>query len=159
MWHKQNKDLQTKNMSLKKIRILPDQYVFKQGEKGDSAYLIISGTFIVERDKINIGNITEGEIFGELSLILNAYRAASIRAVTPCEIIEIKPGALDELLLSSKFELHKVIKDLALELAKESDQRLPIQLDELKKLIQDEPPVISKLALQLHHRLAQMLYS
>ncbi|MAI84937.1 MAG: hypothetical protein CMM91_08405 [Rickettsiales bacterium] len=146
-------------MSLKKIRILPDQYVFKQDEKGDSAYLIISGTFIVERDKINAGNISEGEIFGELSLILNANRTASIRAVTPCEIVEIKPRALDQLLLSSKFELHKVIKNLAEEIAKKSNQKLPIRLDELNKLIEDEPPVISKLAIQLHHRLSQMLYS
>ena len=146
-------------MSLKKIRILPDQYVFKQDEKGDSAYLIISGTFIVERDKINAGNISEGEIFGELSLILNANRTASIRAVTPCEIVEIKPKALDQLLLSSKFELHKVIKNLAEEIAKKSNQKLPIRLDELNKLIEDEPPVISKLAIQLHHRLSQMLYS
>lgn len=146
-------------MSIKKIRILPDQYVFKQDEKGDSAYLIISGTFIVERDKISAGNISEGEIFGELSLILNANRTASIRAVTPCEIVEIKPRALDQLLLSSKFELHKVIKNLAEEIAKKSNQKLPIRLDELNKLIEDEPPVISKLAIQLHHRLSQMLYS
>ena len=150
---------QNNYMSGKKIRILPDQYVFKQDEKGDSAYLIISGTFIVERDKISAGNISEGEIFGELSLILNANRTASIRAVTPCEIVEIKPRALDQLLLSSKFELHKVIKNLAEEIAKKSNQKLPIRLDELNKLIEDEPPVISKLAIQLHHRLSQMLYS
>ena len=33
-----------------KIKILPDQFVFKQGDKGDAAYLVISGSFNVERD-------------------------------------------------------------------------------------------------------------
>ena len=55
---------------LKKIRILPDQYVFKENEKGDTAFLVISGGLIAELDSKKIGKIETGEIFGELSLIL-----------------------------------------------------------------------------------------
>ena len=95
---------------MKKIRILPDQYVFNQGDEGDCAYLIVSGTFNVERDNKNIGKLTAGEIFGELSLILGESRKASIKAVTPAEIVVISPAALKEILLSSSLELHKIIK-------------------------------------------------
>ena len=49
-------------MSLKKIRILPDQYVFKQNEKGDTAFLVISGGLIAELDSKKIGKIEPGEI-------------------------------------------------------------------------------------------------
>ena len=142
-----------------KIKILPDQFVFKQGEKGNAAYLVISGSFNVERDGDKVGKISEGEIFGELSLILGEERKASIKAVTPAEIVEIKPSALNELLLSSSLELHKLIKKFAIELAKNSDYNLPISNDNLKKLVKDEPNVIRALALQLHHRLSQMIYS
>ena len=142
-----------------KIKILPDQFVFKQGDKGDAAYLVISGSFNVERDGDKVGKISEGEIFGELSLILGEERKASIKAVTPAEIVEIKPSALNELLLSSSLELHKLIKEFAIELAKNSDYNLPISGDNLKKLVKDEPNVIRALALQLHHRLSQMIYS
>ena len=83
-----------------KLRILPDQCVFKQGDVGDAAFLILSGSFNVERDEVKVGKISSGEIFGELSLILGEKRKATIRAVTPAEIIEIKPSALKELLLS-----------------------------------------------------------
>ena len=48
---------------------------------------------------------------------------------------------------------------IAIELAKSSDYNLPISSDNLKKLVKDEPNVIRALALQLHHRLAQMIYS
>tara|TARA_B100001027_G_C16225795_1_gene312098 strand:+ start:650 stop:1087 length:438 start_codon:yes stop_codon:yes gene_type:complete len=142
-----------------KIKILPDQFVFKQGDKGDAAYLVISGSFNVERNGEKVGKITEGEIFGELSLILGEERKASIKAVTPSEIVEIKPAALNELLLSSSLELHKLIKEFSIELAKNSDFNLPISNEDLKKLVKNEPNIIRALALQLHYRLSQMIYS
>ena len=142
-----------------KLRILPDQCVFKQGDVGDAAFLILSGSFNVERNEIKVGKISSGEIFGELSLILGEKRKATIRAVTPAEIIEIKPSALKELLLSSSLELHKLIKEFSEELGKDSDFKLPISIEDLKKLVKDEPDVIRALALQLHYRLSQMIYS
>lgn len=142
-----------------KLRILPDQCVFKQGDIGDAAFLILSGSFNVERDEVKVGKISSGEIFGELSLILGEKRKATIRAVTPAEIIEIKPSALKELLLSSSLELHKLIKEFSEELGKDSDFKLPISIEDLKKLVKDEPDVIRALALQLHYRLSQMIYS
>ena len=142
-----------------KLRILPDQCVFKQGDDGDAAFLILSGSFNVERNSIKVGKISSGEIFGELSLILGEKRKATIRAVTPAEIIEIKPSALKELLLSSSLELHKLIKEFSEELGKDSDFKLPISIEDLKKLVQNEPDVIRALALQLHYRLSQMIYS
>ena len=75
---------------MKKIRILPDQYVFNQGEAGDSAFLVISGTLNAEINGKTVGKIEEGEIFGELSLILGQSRKASIKAIIPSEIIEIR---------------------------------------------------------------------
>tara|TARA_E500000178_G_C16675179_1_gene596887 strand:- start:246 stop:683 length:438 start_codon:yes stop_codon:yes gene_type:complete len=142
-----------------KLRILPDQCVFKQGDVGDAAFLILSGSFNVERNEIKVGKISSGEIFGELSLILGEKRKATIRAVTPAEIIEIKPSALKELLLSSSLEVHKLIKEFSEELGKDSDFNLPISIEDLKKLVKDEPDVIRALALQLHYRLSQMIYS
>ncbi len=52
------------------ITLLPGECAINQGEKGDSAFLIISGSFNVEIDDKVIGGMSSGEIFGELSLIL-----------------------------------------------------------------------------------------
>ena len=105
-------------MSLKKIRILPDQYVFKQNEKGNTAFLVISGGLVAELDSKKIGKIETGEIFGELSLILGENRSCNVKAVVPTEIVVIKKQALEEILLSSNLELHKVIQAISKELAK-----------------------------------------
>ena len=145
-------------MSLKKIRILPDQYIFKQNEKGDTAFLVISGGLIAELDSKKIGKIESGEIFGELSLILGENRSCSVKAIVPSEIVLISKKALEEILLSSNLELHKVIQEMSKELAKKSDHHLPISHEKLKKLVEKSPAVIKALSLQLHHRLSERLY-
>jgi len=145
-------------MSLKKIRILPDQYVFKQNEKGNTAYLLISGGLNAELDSKKIGKIEPGEIFGELSLILGENRSCSVKAVVPSEIVLISKKALEEILLSSNLELHKVIQKMSKELAKKSDHTLPISHDDLVELVEESPAVIKALSLQLHHRLSERIY-
>ncbi len=140
-----------------KLRILPGHYIFKQGDSGNSAFLIISGSFVVIRNGLRVGKISEGEIFGELSLIIGDNRKATIKAITPAEIFEIKPIALNEI-LNSSLKLKEVIKSFSEELAKESNYKLPISLEELKKLLNNQPNVISSLALQLHHRLSNMIF-
>ena len=145
-------------MSLKKIRILPDEYVFKQNEKGNTAFLVISGGLIAELDSKKIGKIETGEIFGELSLILGENRSCSVKAVVPSEIIEIKKKALEEILLSSNLELHKAIQAISKELTKKNDHKLPISHEGLVKLVEESPTVIKALSLQLHHRLTQRIY-
>ena len=145
-------------MSLKKIRILPDQYVFKQNEKGDTAFLLVSGGLIAELDSKKIGKIEPGEIFGELSLILGENRSCSVKAIVPTAIVLISKKALEEILLSSNLELHKAIQEMSLELAKKSGHNLPVSHEKLLKLVEKSPTVIKALSLQLHHRLSERIY-
>ena len=146
-------------MALNKKRILPDEYVFKQGDSGSTAFLIISGALNVEIDGKKVGKMESGEIFGELSLILGEERKASIKAILPTEIIEIKKNALEAILLSSNIELHKVIQQMSQELGKDSDHKLPITLKDLKVLVKKSPDVIRALSLQLHYRLSQRIFN
>jgi CRP-like cAMP-binding protein len=145
-------------MALQKRRILPDEYVFKQGDEGSTAFLIVSGALNVEIDHKKVGKMEAGEIFGELSLILGEKRKASVKAIIPSEIIEIKKNALEAILLSSNLELHKVIQQMSKELGKDSDHKLPITQKDLKVMVANSPDVIRALALQLHFRLSQRIF-
>ena len=140
-------------MSLKKIRVLPDQYIVNEGEKGETAFLVVSGGLVAEVDGKKVGKIEAGEIFGELSLILNEARKASIKAIVPSEVVEIKKKALEAILLSSNIDLHKAINEMSVELGKKDDQKLTISKTDLLKLVKNSPNVIRSLALQLHYRL------
>ena len=57
-------------MGLKKIRILPDQYIVREGEVGETAFLVVSGGLVAEIKGKKLEKLKQGEIFGELSLIL-----------------------------------------------------------------------------------------
>ncbi len=146
-------------MSLKKLRVLPDQYIVQEGDKGETAFLVISGGLVAEINGKKVGKIEAGEIFGELSLILNETRKASIKAIVPSEVVEIKRKALEAILLSSNIDLHKAINEMSKELSKDDDQRLPLTKSELLKLTINSPNVIRALALQLHYRLSQRIFS
>ncbi len=146
-------------MSLKKIRVLPDQYIVQEGEKGETAFLVISGGLVAEVDGKKVVKIEAGEIFGELSLILNEARKASIKAIVPSEVVEIKKKALEAILLSSNIDLHKAINEMSVELGKKDDQKLTISKTDLLKLVDSSPNVIRALALQLHYRLSQRIFS
>ncbi len=146
-------------MGLKKIRVLPDQYIVHEGDKGETAFLVVSGGLVAEVDGKKVGKIEAGEIFGELSLILNEARKASIKAIVPSEVVEIKKKALEAILLSSNIDLHKAINEMSVELGKKEDQKLTISKTDLLKLVNSSPNVIRALALQIHYRLSQRIFS
>ena len=141
-----------------KILLKEGDKLFSQGDEGDLAYMIVYGHLDVLVDDKKKGIMRDGELFGELSLILGENRSCSIKAIVPTEIVVISKKALEEILLSSNLELHKVIQEISKELAKKSDHKLPISHKDLVKLIQKSPNVIKSLSLQLHHRLSQRIY-
>ena len=149
------------------ITLLPGECVINQGEKGNSAFLIISGSFNVEINNKVVGGMSSGEIFGELSLILGENRKATVRAVTGSELVEIDSSFLKEYFLSAQsssdnvnksgFNTQTIIKDLSVELGKQKDQSINITKEQLIEAVEDESHVIQSLAIQLHKRLSQMI--
>ena len=65
--------------------------IISEGEEGDSAFLIVSGSVEVtigEGAKAKtLGTLEAGEVFGEMSLIEPGPRSATIRAVTDTECV------------------------------------------------------------------------
>ena len=149
------------------ITLLPGECAIHQGEKGNSAFLIISGSFNVEINNKVVGGMSSGEIFGELSLILGEKRKATVRAVTGSELVEIDSSFLKEYFISSQdssnkknesvLEAQRIIKDLSVELGKQKDQSINVTREQLIEAVKDESHVIQSLAIQLHKRLSQMI--
>ncbi|MBO9665216.1 MAG: EAL domain-containing protein [Bdellovibrio sp.] len=67
------------------VDIHKDQIVFTEGDAGDCAYIIEKGRVLVfitkDQEEIPLSILGEGEIFGEMSLIDNQNRSASVRAL------------------------------------------------------------------------------
>ena len=67
--------------------------VFKEGEKGDRAYIIERGLVeifkLIDGKEVILGTINKGGIFGEMALIDNAPRMASARAVQQTTLVVV----------------------------------------------------------------------
>lgn len=67
------------------VEIQKDQIIFNDGDDGDCAYIIEKGRVLVfisrDEEEIPLNILGQGEIFGEMSLIDNQKRSASVRAL------------------------------------------------------------------------------
>jgi len=66
--------------------VLPGDVIIHQGTKGDLFYILEAGTADVEKDGVTVGGISGGKAFGELALLNNVARSATIRASHLCKL-------------------------------------------------------------------------
>jgi predicted acylesterase/phospholipase RssA/CRP-like cAMP-binding protein len=70
------------------------RYLFRQGDPPDGAYVLVSGLLRVSVEDAGggertIARIRQGEILGEMSLITDDLRSASISALRDCELFRL----------------------------------------------------------------------
>ena len=70
------------------------EFLFRQGDKPDGAYVLVSGSLRVgvddgEGGEKAIARIRQGEILGEMALITEDNRSASISALRDCELFRL----------------------------------------------------------------------
>lgn len=134
--------------------MLEDEILFNQGDDGNKAYIIVSGRLSVEVDKNEAGFMGDGEVFGELALLLNQKRSATVKSVKPTELIEIDKEGLDSILNSASDQVKEIILKLCEELSKRTEfQKIPFTIEELNSKIVEENELITKLARQIFYRL------
>ena len=79
------------------------QLICAEGDSGDGAYFILQGKVKAIGTSRNakdvlLGELAEGEMFGEMALVDEKPRSATVVAVTPCKMAFIGKKAFDELM-------------------------------------------------------------
>ncbi len=64
-------------------------FLFREGETGDTMYVITDGCLEVFKENRIIAKRTKGEYLGEMALLGNKIRSASVKATTDVQTIEI----------------------------------------------------------------------
>lgn len=74
------------------------EVVFEEGFEGHSMYVVVQGRFEVYRvvagERVHIADIAAGDHFGEIALIANRPRSASIRALEPSTALRFSKQAV-----------------------------------------------------------------
>ncbi|MBL9174449.1 MAG: AMP-binding protein [Verrucomicrobiales bacterium] len=71
-----------------------NEVVFRQGEPGDAMYFLTSGQVSVTQEDAGrqVAVLREGMYFGEVAILKEVPRTATIRAITDCEVYQLKRG-------------------------------------------------------------------
>lgn len=115
--------------------------MIEEGAEGDSMFVLLRGSARVLVSKngstIEVGTLSSGDCFGEMSLLTGERRTATVRAVGDCDVLEIgKPvmaevirnspaclNQLSELLAKRKLETEGIVKEATAQAAQSDKQR------------------------------------
>lgn len=89
-------------LSLKKRQVSFEdgETIVRQGEPGDDFYIIVDGTALVKQNRgegeepVEVGRLGPGDYFGEIALLLNRPRAATVVANGPLKCVKLDRARL-----------------------------------------------------------------
>jgi voltage-gated potassium channel len=77
----------------------PGDFIVRKGEPARGMYFISRGSVeVVDTQGLTIATLSEGDFFGEIALILDRVRSASIRAVEYCDVHVLDKAAFHAVL-------------------------------------------------------------
>ena len=88
-------------LQMKPLVFMPGDYVYHAGEPGRDMYFISRGTVeVTSKDGAQVfTTLTDGDFFGEIALVHNEPRTASIRAVTFCDLYRLDQEVFEHVLV------------------------------------------------------------
>jgi CRP-like cAMP-binding protein len=76
-------------------RLQAGRTLVEQGDSGDELFLLFDGVLWVEIDGKPVAEVGPGAIVGELALLREGRRMATLRAVTPCRVAVVPKDRID----------------------------------------------------------------
>lgn len=119
-----------------------DQIVFRQGEIGDSMYIIVDGTVDVIVDtpdgNLTIANVGKNDFFGEIAILCDVPRTATIKATSELTTLKIAKDLF--------YRLATEFPQMALEVMRDMAQRLQQTTNDLQAAQNELSQVKSQLS-------------
>ena len=92
--------------------VVEGETIIEQGDDGDNFYIIESGIYDIYVNKAKVGQYENQGSFGELALMYNMPRAATIIATTPGKLWALDRLTFKRIVLKSAFEKRKMYEQL-----------------------------------------------
>lgn len=88
---------------VKSLEFVPGAYIFREGEPGDSIFLVAEGEVEVigsakDSSKVVLARLPEGSVFGEFAFFLGSKRTGDVRALTKATVLELTKADLNEII-------------------------------------------------------------
>lgn len=106
------------------VHFAPGEVLFRQGDAGDSAYVILSGEALVVADSpvgpIELARLGEHEVIGEIGILCDVPRTATVQAVSELRTLRIAKECLSEMLEAFPSMALAMLRELAQRLSRTS---------------------------------------
>ncbi|CDU20750.1 cAMP-dependent protein kinase regulatory subunit, putative [Plasmodium yoelii] len=96
--------------------------IINEGEQGDTFYILIDGKATALKNGQVIKTYTKGDYFGELALLRNQPRAATVKAESTCQVVHLERkgfkrllGPIEKILIRNVENYKKVLKELGID--------------------------------------------
>ena len=81
-----------KHLAIRREHFEPNETIFREGDSGDSLYIIVDGEVEITRDvpgrgDVRLARLGHGECFGEMGLVRQMPRSATVRTVTRVNVL------------------------------------------------------------------------
>jgi signal transduction histidine kinase len=101
----------------RRVEVPAGSVVMEEGSEGDGLYIIVDGELEVSKQEggrdVVLAVRGPGEFLGEMSLLEQAPRSATVRATRPSELIVIQPGEFHALLAASPAAVAGILRVMA----------------------------------------------
>jgi voltage-gated potassium channel len=84
---------------IRQTLVMPGDFVFRKGDVAESMYFISRGSVeVVDSEGRQVALLSDGDFFGEIALILDRKRSASVRALEYCDVYVLDKSAFHAVL-------------------------------------------------------------
>jgi MFS family permease len=83
-------ELEAVARSARHVPVNADAVIMRQGERGDCFYAVVDGAFAIRADGVHVHTVNRGGCFGEVALLADVARTATVTAVGAGALLEIR---------------------------------------------------------------------
>ena len=95
------------------LEVAAGDFLFREGESGDKMYVLLEGNAEIMVGDLVVENAGPGALLGEMALIDNNPRTASVVAKTPCRFAQMDQRRFHFLVQQTPYFATHVMKTLA----------------------------------------------
>jgi len=104
--------------SSSRVRFGAGETIVREGDGGNSLFLLMDGRVAVikHRDdgsEVLVCELAAGEVFGEMTLFLDAPRSTTVRALRECDLLQVDRDCFSRLIASNPSLLDQLAEQVA----------------------------------------------
>jgi len=108
-----DEELQQFANAVTEINIEPGEILFQEGEPGHYIYVVVKGELRIFKDKRIITAVNPGDYVGEMAILEDKPRSASVEAVSPSLLLQITSAQFQEYLADQPRSLVSMMTTLS----------------------------------------------